>query len=117
MPNTNTKTQGKVPQQIVRGSEFKDVYSNVSRVGATPFDFSVTFGKIVEVPNVTNVIEDLIIVRFSPQQFKSLTDGLVRTLAAWERIFGEIKKTTPDLKDEKIEDLMKRLREQVSSNA
>lgn len=111
----NTKTQVNVPQQVVRGSEFKDVYSNVSRVGATPFDFSVTFGKIVEIPNVTNVIEDLIVVRFSPQQFKSLTDALVRTLAAWERTFGEIKKTTPDLKDEIIDDLMKKLREQVSS--
>jgi hypothetical protein len=111
----NTKTQAKGPQEVVRGSEFKDIYSNVSRVGATPFDFSVTFGKIVEVPNVTNVIEDLIVVRFSPQQFKSLTDGLVRTLAAWEREFGEIKKTTPDLKDERFDNLMKKLREQVSS--
>ena len=110
----NTKTQANIPQQVVRGPEFKDIYSNVSRVGATPFDFSVTFGKLVEVPNVMNVIEDLIVVRFSPQQFKSLTDALVRTLSAWERTFGEIKKTTPDLKDEIIDDLMKKLREQIS---
>jgi hypothetical protein len=107
------KTKSNVPPQVVRGAEFKDIYSNISRVSASPFDFSITFGKIVEVQNVTNVIEDLVVVRFSPQQFKSMTDGLVRTLAAWERTFGEIKRTVPDHKDEVLDDLMKKLREQI----
>jgi Protein of unknown function (DUF3467) len=107
---SNSNTKGNVPQQIVRGPEFKDIYSNVSRVGATPFDFSVTFGKIVEIPGATNAIEELITVRFSPQQFKSLTDGLVRMLASWERTFGEIKKTTPDHNDKIFDDLMQKMR-------
>jgi Protein of unknown function (DUF3467) len=114
MKVSNSNTKSNVSPQVIRGPEFKDIYSNVSRVGATPFDLSVTFGKIVEIPGATNAIEDLIIVRFSPQQFKSLTDGLVRILAAWERAFGEIKKTTPDHNDKILDEFMQKMRAQVS---
>jgi hypothetical protein len=112
MPDTKTNAKH-TGMQFVRSPEFKDIYSNVSRVAASPFDFSINFGKSVEMPDIGNVTEELITVRFSPQQFKSMIDGLTRTLAAWERAFGEIKKTSPDHNDEAFDVLMKAMRDRA----
>jgi hypothetical protein len=113
MPDTKTRPRHNAGTQAVRSPEFKDIYSNSSKVGASPFDFSIIFGRSVEVPDVGNVTEELVSVRFSPQQFKSMIDGLTRTLAAWERAFGEIKKTSSDHNDEKFDELMKTMHDKA----
>jgi hypothetical protein len=113
MADTKTTAQHNTGMQFVRTPEFKDIYSNVSRITVTPFDFSIIFGRNVELPNVGNVTEELVSVRFSPQQFKSMIDGLTRMLVAWERAFGEIKKTTSDQNDEKFDALVKTMYDQA----
>ena len=47
----------------VRNPAFRDIYSNNNRLAVSPFDFSVTFGRIVEPTMGVNVVEDEVVVQ------------------------------------------------------
>lgn len=70
--------------------DFRQYYSNHMRLGLTPVDVALTFGRLVEpTPNVTRP-EEQFTVRFSPQFFKILVTNLTGLLTAYEGQFGEI---------------------------
>jgi hypothetical protein len=73
--------------------EFKDIYSNHNRIGVSPVDFNITFSKIVEGALGLSSIEDQVVIRMSPQQFKGFLESASRTMAAWEEVYGKIKET------------------------
>jgi Protein of unknown function (DUF3467) len=88
----NNPTQA-VPQ--FRSPEFKDIYSNNSRISASPFDFTMMFSRMADVGGGVTALEDLVHVRMSPYQFKIFVEHLVDTLSAWEELFGNIPETMP----------------------
>ena len=73
---------------IIRSSEFKDIYSNNPRVSFSQFDMTIAFARTSETAQNTMVIEDLAHVRLSPQGLKNLTYTLIAsyetaTRASW----------------------------------
>ncbi len=102
----------------IRSEEFRDIYSNFSRLGVTPFDFSVTFSRLIEPTMGVNVIEDEVVVRMSAQQFKTFLESATKTLAAWEEAFGQIKLTVrPSHSSATIEDGIQKLKEMMEKGA
>jgi hypothetical protein len=95
-----------------RSAEFKDIYSNVSRVSVSPWDFSVTFSLTKElIPNMPPVVEDQAVVRMSPSQFKTFTQSLLNTMTAWEEVFGTISMNNALFPQEKIKAIIVAMRE------
>jgi len=95
-----------------RSAEFKDVYSNVSRVSVSPWDFSVTFSLTKELmPNVQPIVEDQVIVRMSPSQFKTVTQSMLNTLMAWEEVFGPVSMNNALFPQDKIKAIIVAMKE------
>jgi hypothetical protein len=103
------------PQQFVRTAEFKDVYSNFVRLGVSGSDINVVFGKIIEPAAGINVIEDQVMVRMSPHQFKTFLDQATKTFNAWEEVFGEVNASLKSLSQEVITNDVRRLKEALNS--
>ena len=102
----------------VRSPDFKDIYSNNSRLSISPFDFAVTFGRITEPAMGVNVVEDEVVVRMSVQQFKTFLESSSSALAAWEEVFGEIKLTTkPHSSSKEMIEGVRRLKEMVDKGS
>lgn len=95
----------------VRSPDYKDIYSNYVKIGVSPSDFNVIFSRMALGTNNQPIIEDLTTVRMSPQQFKALADNIVKTISAWESVFGNITITTRQQPKEKIEDGIKKLKD------
>lgn len=85
-----------------RSADFRDIYTNSSRVGVTPWDFAITFALSKEIPGGTSINEDQATVRMSPQQFKIFTHALLSTVTVWEEVYGEIALNGPELDAEKL---------------
>jgi hypothetical protein len=100
----------------VRSVDFKDIYSNASRIGMSQSDFGITFSKIIEPTAGIAVVEDQAIVRMSANQFKIFVDHAVKTLAAWEDTFGDIK-VLGKLQDvEAIKERMRKLKQAIDNS-
>jgi hypothetical protein len=112
--------QGQVPiaprQGSVRNQEFRDIYSNNTRIGISPFDFSLTFSTIVEPTAGMTVIEDQVVVRMSAQQFKAFLDSASKTMTAWEEVFGSVQLTIPERSVEQITAGIRKLKEAVDKS-
>jgi hypothetical protein len=98
----------------IRSQEFRDIYCNQARIGASPFDFSITFSKIIEPTAGVNILEDQCVVRMSPQQFKNIIDYATKALDAWEESFGVIQTTTKLQSADVIKESFRKLKEAVN---
>lgn len=78
------------PSAPVRAPGYLDCYSNSLRIGFTPMDLALTFGRTEDAPHGGAQVEDVVTVRMSPHQFKALTQAAGAVLERWERMFGEI---------------------------
>jgi Protein of unknown function (DUF3467) len=108
MPDKTARTTANIP--YFRSPEFKDVYSNNARIAASPFDFTILFGRMTEVGGGA-ALEDIVHVRMSPYQFKILVKYMEDTLASWEEVFGSLPANLPTLKKETILAGMKNMKE------
>ena len=72
--------------------DFKSVYANNVTFSTGPFDFSMTFGDIVEVdqPTLTATVEQRVRVVMSPLHARIFALGLVAQIRAYEQNFGKI---------------------------
>ena len=77
--------------QEVKSDNHRQIYSNFSRVGLSPWDIAIIFGIINDAapgqpPSTTSEVT----IRMSPHQFKAFATSLPLILAEWEARFGEI---------------------------
>jgi hypothetical protein len=84
----------------IRSPDFKDIYTNATRVSLSPWDMNITFTLTKEIMPGVLVGEDQAVVRMSPQQFKIFAESLLTTMTAWEEVFGAIIPTSPSLSKE-----------------
>lgn len=96
-----------------RNPDFKDIYTNSTRVGVSPWDMSITFALSKEMQPGLLTSEDQAVVRMSPQQFKTFVSAISASLQAWEEVFGAISVTSPPPSIEGIRDTIARMREAV----
>jgi hypothetical protein len=96
---------------MTRSTDFRDIYSNNNRIGVSPVDFNITFSKIVEPAVGISTVEDQVVIRMAPQQFKSFLDSANKTMAAWEEVFGQIKETIKQLPQDRMTEGIVRLKE------
>lgn len=99
---------------MVRSPDYKDLYSNYTRVGVSPSDLNIVFSRIGETSNNQPLIEDLVMVRMSPQQFKVFVDHVVKTMTAWESVFGEVAVTSKPQDEDKMKAGMTRLKDAIA---
>jgi hypothetical protein len=117
MSDAKSAPQAVQPVGVTRSTDFKDVYANQSRLGVSPFDFTMTFGRIIDQSIGRTTVEDQAVIRMSPQQFKSFIDAANKTLSSWEEIFGIIPITAPTINIDTIRSSMKNLKEFVDKTA
>lgn len=103
--------------QFVRSQDFRDVYSNVVRIGVSGSDVSVYFGKLIEPAPGVNITEDQVVVRMSPHQFKTFVDHASKTLIAWESVFGSVQQSTKTHPQDLITDGVRRLKEVLDKSS
>jgi Protein of unknown function (DUF3467) len=96
-----------------RGQDFKDIYTNNTRVGMSPWDVSITFALSKEMQLGNFVSEDQAVVRMSPQQFKTFVSAISLSLQAWEEVFGTITVTSPTPTIDGIRETLARMKEAV----
>lgn len=79
--------------QNIKDSGYRTVYSNQTLFGSTAFDFSMTFGEIVEVDaDAKNIkVEQRVRVVMSPIHFKIFAAICRANVQGYEERFGEIK--------------------------
>ena len=84
-------------QTVLRGSlaenkseNYKEFYSNFSRVGVSAWDLAIAFGLLNDTSEGSPSVTMETLVRMSPQQFKAFATSLPLILAEWESRFGEI---------------------------
>ena len=77
----------------VRDPQYREIYSNASFSGISPFDVTLTFSKSSDIAG-QQVHVDQVSVTMSPQHFKGFCKSLTETLKAYESVFGAI--NTPD---------------------
>jgi len=74
-----------------KSDHFREIYSNFSRVGLTPFDMSLAFGTIKDAtPGEPMGVMAEVLIRMSPHQFKSFANSLPMIMAEWESRFGVV---------------------------
>lgn len=96
-----------------RSADFKDIYTNNTRVGMSPWDMSLIFALAKETQPGILTTEDQAIVRMSPQQFKTFVSAISASLQAWEEVFGAISVTSPPASMEGMRDNLARMKEAV----
>jgi hypothetical protein len=100
-----------------RAANFIDTYSNTVRIGITPFDISIIFGRISEKSIGDSAVEDIAQVRVSPHFFKNLVNSLQNTINSWESAFGTITETMPHADQSTFESATNLLKEALSGHA
>ena len=71
----------------VRDSTFREVYSNASFTGLSPFDITLIFSKTSDMGGqLVNL--DQVAVTLSPQHFKAFARSIQQTMEAYEQAFG-----------------------------
>jgi hypothetical protein len=81
----------------VADPQFRDIYSNASFTGLSPFDITITFAKGTTVAD-HQVQVDQVAVIMSPQHFKGFVRSLTETLKAYESVFGSLSIPDADTK-------------------
>jgi hypothetical protein len=102
-------------QPYFRSAEFKDIYSNNVRMAASPFDFTMMFGRMTDIGTGVTGLEDVVHARLSPYQFKILVKNAVATLEAWEEVFGNIPVSVPEVKKETIVDGLMNMKNSIKA--
>ena len=83
-----------VPQQAGQHSDHREIYTNSSKIGTTPWDMRIVFGHVIDLPQMgQQKLEDLVTIVMSPQHAKVLLGAWTKAIEAYEATFG----TIPDL--------------------
>ena len=94
MADDTPKPNTMVPR--VRDQLYREVYSNMSLTGMTPFDVTLTFQKASEVVPGQTMLMDQVAVCMSPQHFKAFVRSAMVTLEAYEASFGTLSVSDAD---------------------
>jgi hypothetical protein len=98
-----------------RSLDFKDIYTNASRVGVTPWDFSITVSLTKDIaPGMPPIIEDQAVLRMSPQHFKIFSKSISDFIAAWEEVFGQVIVDDPVTSPKQMKEGMQRLKDSMT---
>lgn len=81
------------PLDSTQSSEHREIYTNTTKIGLTPWDLRIVFGHAVQKPNGF-ASEDLVTVVMSPQHAKVLLGAWTKALENYEKMFGEVKDLT-----------------------
>jgi hypothetical protein len=73
----------------LRDPQFREIYTNASFTGLTPFDITITFSRASDFSGQT-VHLDQVAVTMSPQHFKGFCKSLNETMTAYESVFGAL---------------------------
>jgi len=76
--------------KITKSVDYKTTYANHTKIPASQWDLGLTFGRIVELEGGSNVIEEEITIKLSPQYFKALVSSMTISLQEWEKTFGNL---------------------------
>jgi len=81
-----------VDREFRKGEGYRVLYVNASRSGLSPFDIRLTLGQVVETDDKppAQIQEDFVALVMSPQHAKAFARSVAVTVAAYEKIFGEI---------------------------
>jgi Protein of unknown function (DUF3467) len=107
------------PAQVThanRGPDFVDLYANASRVGITPFDFSMVFSRTSEIAPGVPFFEELAVVRMAPHQFKVFVETMNSTLTAWESVFGAIPLAGPTIPVDNLRASMLNMKQMIEKS-
>jgi hypothetical protein len=93
-----------------KAPDHKTVYSNVVRIGITPFDIKIVFGQVVDqVPgDPAQQTEDLVTVIMSAEEAKAMIPFVQQAVQSYETRFGKIRDVTS---------LMAKIREEALGGA
>jgi hypothetical protein len=75
---------------INRPPDFRTLFANQSRITVGPGEFTVIFSYVDNIPNVGQVITELIGVTVTPTHAKVLAAFLTESLKLYEETFGAI---------------------------
>ena len=75
---------------VVRSHEFRNHYSNHSKIGISQWDLSLVLGQLVDIGNNVSVVEEFAAIKFSPHHFKNLAAVMNESIDQWEKLFGSI---------------------------
>ncbi len=94
----------------VLASDFKAIYSNTLRLGLTPYDLFMVFGRIKESKPGQAFNDEQCEVRMSPQFFKTMVHQLNGLLRTYETQFGEVR-----ISNQKFEEVLASVRSSVKT--
>ena len=77
--------------EVIRSPDFKMVYVNNVSFHATAFDVHLTFGELYRDASGKEVLEQRVIIGFSPQTAKVLAALMNNGVANYEAQIGEVK--------------------------
>jgi hypothetical protein len=86
-------------QEIVRSTDFHDVYANSARITVTFWDFRFLFGEVEELTPEVLKLSETVKVTMSPQHTKVFLRILDENVRKYEEKFGEIKIPTGAVAD------------------
>lgn len=81
------------PFDATQSPEHREIYTNTTKIGLTPWDLRIVFGHAVQKANAF-ASEDLVTVVMSPQHAKVLLGAWTKAVENYEKMFGEIKDLT-----------------------
>lgn len=87
--------------KFLRTPEYKTVYTNFVRGGATAYDIQITFGQLVNTVPEDQTVQELVTVIMSPGESKALLRALTTTIQLYEKQYGEIRDLQPVLEEAK----------------
>jgi len=103
--------------QTVQASDYKEIYANNVRAGFSQWDVVLVFGRLKEMAKNTAGIEELMSVRMSPQQFKTLAVALPHMMTEWERRFGVVNIPTGAFDPELVRQMLVRAEQAAAAAA
>lgn len=76
--------------------DHKTIYSNVVRIGITPFDIKIVFGQVADsIPgDPAQQVDDLATVIMSAEEAKAMIPFLQQAVQSYEAQYGEIRDVT-----------------------
>lgn len=81
------------PIDSTQSPEHREIYTNTTKIGVTPWDLRIIFGHAVQRATSFSS-EDLVTVVMSPQHAKVLLGAWTKALENYEKAFGEVKDLT-----------------------
>lgn len=94
---------------FARTPEFRTLFANQSRLRVGPGEVVITFAYADEIPNIGQLLTELVGIALTPSHAKTLAVMLTETLKLYEETFGVIPPmpTTP-LDPNKIDEIVKK---------